>query len=389
MFPESEKIFYIKWVYWVYDLRRNQTDAKLGIFFQLCDIMIGQIFIQRTKEQHQPHHLGPTAKKERFWTLKSCTNNSYYFESDNNTMSVGSDFKNDDDPLYANVLEPSSSFNFPLKNYHDAKAWMQAFHRKLGHPVPLTSRELYNYWFRHWSEIDFADDMFEEDSWDEIREAYRPIDIQDAVKRGWLFMYESGGSEITDFDDIEDDAAVEIHFHGETMAQNVYLLDGNEEDREIVCDRWGCGDDLMGQNCPESPSKKELFLFWAYQCKRLVDYYNNREINVDPRRPVVRKAQEAGFVTDDSFLDIVKLLNYGFPMTDNDEVKTVHRRLEREYKRRENLYFSDSGDEMNDPIAARSLASRGSTPPPKRKRPSTPDAPRKVKPCILIDTKCV
>lgn len=255
--------------------------------------MIGQIFIQRTKEQQQPHHLGPTAKTERFWTLKTHdeTRDRYNFKSDNNNeISLRAGFNivgKYRDPLYASVLEPSSSFNFPLKNYHGAKAWMQAFHRKLGHPVPLTTRELYNYWFKHWGEIDYADDMFEEDSWDEIREAYRPIDIQDAVKRGWLFLYETSGSEITDFDDIEDDAAVEIHFHGETMAQNIYLLDVNEEERETVCDIWGCE------------------------------------------------------------------------------------------------------DEMNDPIAARSLASRGSTPPPKRKRPSTPDAPRKVKQCILIDTKCV
>jgi len=111
------------------------------------------------------------------------------------------------------------------------------------------------------------------------------------------------------------------------------------------------------------PDKKELFLFWAQQAADLVDYHTNRQIDVDSNRAIVVLGSRAGFIinnaieeacdgkamriTCDTHLDIVKLLNYGFKLKD-PEVKTVHRRMEREYRRREGMYLSETDDDSDD-----------------------------------------
>ena len=118
---------------------------------------IGDIYIQRTKSQFEPHHLGVTAKREKFWKVTKILEKPARTEltCKNETLTLrGHETKKfylmpkDHNKLYSRLLESKRCFNFPLKNFKEAKSWMKNFHRRLGHKItpvgddPILARAL-------------------------------------------------------------------------------------------------------------------------------------------------------------------------------------------------------------------------------------------------------
>lgn len=118
---------------------------------------IGEIYIQRTKSQFEPHHLGVTAKREKFWkvtkilekpdrTVLTCKNETLTLRGHETTKFYL--MPKDHNKLYSRYLESKRCFNFPLKNFKEAKPWMKNFHRRLGHKItpigddPILARAL-------------------------------------------------------------------------------------------------------------------------------------------------------------------------------------------------------------------------------------------------------
>ena len=105
---------------------------------------------------------------------------------------------------------------------------------------------VYKFWFKHWAEIDFADDTVDEIPWDEMVQEYGEENIKLAVNKEWISLYQSAGGEITDlppeFDEEDKDAYIEMIVNGENMARASAMLKDDEtykEDLESVNDLYG------------------------------------------------------------------------------------------------------------------------------------------------------
>lgn len=120
-------------------------------------IKIGDIYVQRTKSQFEPHHLGATAKKEKFWKVREILKkpDRTVLECKNERLTLRGHathkfylMPKDHNKLYSRHLESRRCFNFPLKNFKEAKPWMKNFHRKLGYKItppgddPILARAL-------------------------------------------------------------------------------------------------------------------------------------------------------------------------------------------------------------------------------------------------------
>lgn len=104
---------------------------------------------------------------------------------------------------------------------------------------------IFKFWFKHWAEIDFADDTVDELSWEEMVEEYGEDNIKLAVNKEWISLY-FGGGEVTDFppefDQEDEHVCIEMVVSGENMAQASAMLKDDEtykEDLESVNDLYG------------------------------------------------------------------------------------------------------------------------------------------------------
>ena len=118
---------------------------------------------------------------------------------------------------------------------------------------------VYKFWFKHWAEIDFADDTVDETPWEEMVEDYGEDNIKLAVKKEWISLYNSCGGEITDlppeFDEEDKDAYIEMVVNGENMAQASAMLKDDEtykEDLESVNDLYGSPHDDTDSSASDS-----------------------------------------------------------------------------------------------------------------------------------------
>ena len=103
----------------------------------------------------------------------------------------------------------------------------------------------FKYWFKHWAEIDFADDTVDELSWEEMVEEYGEDNIKLAVNKEWISLY-FGGGEVTDlppeFDQEDEHVCIEMVVNGENMARASAMLKGDDtykEDLVSVNDLYG------------------------------------------------------------------------------------------------------------------------------------------------------
>jgi len=112
-------------------------------------IKTGDIYIQRTKNQSLYISMGqPSAKKERYWVVEEIKHDPnrtiLKCEGEGIPRLILRGHATDKfflspkkrNKLYSRVLESKECFNFPLKNFKNAKPWMIRFHRKLGFKVP-------------------------------------------------------------------------------------------------------------------------------------------------------------------------------------------------------------------------------------------------------------
>lgn len=104
---------------------------------------------------------------------------------------------------------------------------------------------VYKFWFKHWAEIDFADDTVDEISWEEMVDEYGEDNIKLAVNKEWISLY-FGGGEVTDlppeFDEEDKEICIEMVVNGENMARASAMLKDDEtykEDLVSVNDLYG------------------------------------------------------------------------------------------------------------------------------------------------------
>ena len=140
--------------------------------------------------------------------------------------------------------------------------------------------DMYKFWFKHWSDIDFASDISAEEPWEDLVEEYGEDKIKYAVKKDWISLYNSCGGIITDlppeFDEEDEEAYVEMVVNGENMAQESAMLKGEtwyKPDLESVNDLYGtpyddCDDTETDEDSEEevqTPSESEhldMYKFW-------------------------------------------------------------------------------------------------------------------------------
>ena len=85
----------------------------------------------------------------------------------------------------------------------------------------------FKYWFEHWSGVDYGDDLFDEQTMEELAEEYGMENMKYALKQGWLNFYYGGGvlDDIAGFECPEDETGiVEMHFDAENMARASKML---------------------------------------------------------------------------------------------------------------------------------------------------------------------
>ena len=139
----------------------------------------------------------------------------------------------------------------------------------------LKSIELstFKFWFEHWSGVDYGDDLFDEQTMEELTEEYGMENMVYALKQGWLNFYYGGGvlTDIAGFDDDDgEDCLVEMHFAAEDMAQaSKMLMDDTayEGQLEDCNDIWGYplddgetgedGDSSDDELAPPAPIKRK------------------------------------------------------------------------------------------------------------------------------------
>jgi hypothetical protein len=103
----------------------------------------------------------------------------------------------------------------------------------------------FKYWFEYWSGVDYGDDLFDEQTMEELTEEYGMENMVYALKQGWLNFYYGGGvlDDIAGFDSPDDETGiVEMHFDAENMAQaSKMLMDDTayEGQLEDCNDMWG------------------------------------------------------------------------------------------------------------------------------------------------------
>ena len=103
----------------------------------------------------------------------------------------------------------------------------------------------FKFWFEYWSGVDYGDDLFDEQTMEELEEEYGMENMVYALKQGWLNFYYGGGvlDDIAGFECPDDETGiVEMHFDAENMAQaSKMLMDDTayEGQLEDVNDMWG------------------------------------------------------------------------------------------------------------------------------------------------------
>ena len=131
----------------------------------------------------------------------------------------------------------------------------------------------FKYWFEYWSGVDYGDDLFDEQTMEELEEEYGMKNMVFAAKQGWLNFYYGGGvlDDIAGFECPEDETGiVEMHFDAEAMAQaSKMLMDDTayEGQLEDVNDLWGYplddgetgedGDSSDDELAPPAPIKRK------------------------------------------------------------------------------------------------------------------------------------
>ena len=131
----------------------------------------------------------------------------------------------------------------------------------------------FKYWFEYWSGVDYGDDLFDEQTMEELEEEYGMKNMVYALKQGWLNFYYGGGvlDDIAGFECPEDETGiVEMHFDAENMAQaSKMLMDDTayEGQLEDVNDMWGYplddgetgedGDSSDDELAPPAPIKRK------------------------------------------------------------------------------------------------------------------------------------
>ncbi len=103
----------------------------------------------------------------------------------------------------------------------------------------------YKYWFNEWSSVDFADDLFADQTVEELAEEYGMEKLQYAAKQGWSNFFYGGGvlDDIAGFECPEDETGiVEMHFDAKNMAKASKMLKDDPTytaDLESVNDLYG------------------------------------------------------------------------------------------------------------------------------------------------------
>lgn len=123
--------------------------------------------------------------------------------------------------------------------------------------------DMYKFWFKHWSDIDFADDLLAEESWEDLVEHYGEDKIRYGMQKEWIDLWSSGGGEITDLPpekDEGDESYVLLNFNGENMAEECVMLKGDEKykpDLESVNDLYGTPYDDCDDTETDEDSEEE------------------------------------------------------------------------------------------------------------------------------------
>lgn len=113
---------------------------------------VGELFIQRALKDSAFTISGYTAEESRFWVCTSAKYPTYGFKCGEKEIKCRKlqidNFgcltirKKYQEKGYFTNLESAQKFHcFPLTNYHKAHEWMQKFHVKLGHPIPVLIKE--------------------------------------------------------------------------------------------------------------------------------------------------------------------------------------------------------------------------------------------------------
>lgn len=113
---------------------------------------IGEIFIQRVIKDSEFTTTGYSAEESRFWVCSSAKYPTYGFKCEDkeiqcrklqiDNLGCITIRKKYQEKGYSTILESAQKFHcFPLTNYHKAHVWMQKFHVKLGHPIPVLIKE--------------------------------------------------------------------------------------------------------------------------------------------------------------------------------------------------------------------------------------------------------
>lgn len=154
-------------------------------------------------------------------------------------------------------------YMFQVKLIKQFKNKLKAIYKHLN----MSDVTIFKFWFKHWAEIDFADDTVDELSWEEMVEEYGEDNIKLAVNKEWISLY-CGHGEVTDlppdFDEEDKDAYIEMVVNGENMARASAMLKGDDTYKEDLvsvndlydspyddCDSSSDSEDEIENRCTE------------------------------------------------------------------------------------------------------------------------------------------
>ena len=120
--------------------------------------------------------------------------------------------------------------------YGKPKKAHQLIRSVVAHTVTMDRQihlDMYKFWFEHWSSIDFANDLFDELTKEDMFEEYGEEKIMYAAKKKWVtFHYDDWYGQIQDIAAFEcgadETGIVDMRFNAETLAQASKMLKGDK-----------------------------------------------------------------------------------------------------------------------------------------------------------------
>lgn len=100
---------------------------------------------------------------------------------------------------------------------------------------------MYFFWFDHFAEHNFTENVFSEGKWAAVEELYGMYTIQVGINNQWLYLTDEDGLELLTTD-IHAQEYVKLYFYAHTMAKHSHHLVGLpalEEDLKECDKKWG------------------------------------------------------------------------------------------------------------------------------------------------------